>query len=85
MKQEAQAADEIHVRAPAKINLVLRILDRLPNGYHRIWSVMHTVDLADRLAIRQIRTSSNIKVSCNDAAVPQGNNNLVHRAAEIVL
>ena len=85
MKQEAQTADEIHVRAPAKINLILRILDRLPNGYHRIWSVMHTVDLADRLAIRQIRTSSNITVSCNDAAVPQGNNNLVHRAAEIVL
>jgi len=85
MKQEEQAADEIHVRAPAKINLILRILDRLPNGYHRIWSVMHTVDLADHLAIRQIGTSSRIQVSCNDAAVPLGNNNLVHRAAEIVL
>lgn len=85
MKQEEQAADEIHVRAPAKINLILRILDRLPNGYHRIWSVMHTVDLADRLVIRQIGTTSRIQVSCNDAAVPQGNNNLVHRAAEIVL
>jgi len=85
LKKEEQPTDEIHVRAPAKINLILRVLDRLPNGYHRIWSVMNTVDLADRLAIRQIRTSSGIRLSCHDASVPQGNNNLVHRAAEFVL
>jgi 4-diphosphocytidyl-2-C-methyl-D-erythritol kinase len=85
LKKEELPADEIHVRAPAKINLILRVLDRLPNGYHRIWSVMNTVDLADRLAIRQIRTSSGIRLSCHDASVPQGNDNLVHRAAESVL
>ena len=85
MKKEKQAVDEIQVRAPAKVNLILRILDRLPNGYHRIWSVMHTVDLADRLIIRKLGTSSGIQISCNHAAVPQGMNNLVYRAADMVL
>jgi 4-diphosphocytidyl-2-C-methyl-D-erythritol kinase len=82
---EEQAAGEIQVRAPAKINLVLRVLDCLPNGYHRIWSVMHTVNLADQLVIRKIGKTSGIRVSCNDTSVPLGNNNLVHRAAEAVL
>ena len=85
MKIGEQAGDEIHVRAPAKINLILRVLDRLPNGYHRIWSVMHTVALADRLAIRLSGKSLEVQVSCNEASVPRGTNNLVHRAAEMVL
>ena len=85
MKPVDQGADKIQVRAPAKINLILRILDRLPNGYHRIWSVLHTVDLSDHLVIRRNGKSSDIRVFCNDATVPLGNNNLVHRAAELVL
>ena len=85
MKQTTGAADEIHVRAPAKINLILRILDRLPTGLHRIWSVMHTVDLVDRLTIRKIGSSSTIQFSCQDSAVPKGYDNLVYRAAEMVL
>ena len=83
--KKAKHGVEIHVRAPAKINLILRILDRLPNGYHRIWSVMHTVDLADRLTVRHVGPTPGVRVSCNDASVPEGTDNLVHRAAETVL
>ena len=85
MKQQTVPIDEIHVRAPAKINLILRILDRLPTGLHRIWSIMHTVDLVDRLTIRKIGATSTIQFTCQDSAVPKGYDNLVYRAAEMVL
>lgn len=76
---------EVRVWAPAKINLILRVLDQLPNGYHRLWSVMHTVNLADRLTIRSLSSGTNIQVTCDDMSVPTDGNNLVHRAAVLVL
>ena len=76
---------EIRVWAPAKINLILRVLDQFPNRYHRLWSVMHTVDLADQLTIRSLSSGTSIRVTCNDASVPTDESNLVHRAAALVL
>ncbi len=37
------------VQANAKINLSFAILGKLPNGYHRIESIMQSIDLADFL------------------------------------
>ena len=42
----------ITVFAPAKINLILRILDRRPDGFHNLWSIMQTVALEDEVQIR---------------------------------
>lgn len=41
--------------APAKLNLMLRILGRRPDGYHRLQTVFQIVDRADRLwfSVRQ--------------------------------
>ena len=85
MKNDQLSVDEIRVQAPAKINLILRILNRLPNGYHSIWSLMHTLDLADGVTIRLLRESRGIQLSCRDSAVPVGRHNLIIRAAELVL
>lgn len=46
---------------------------------------MHTVDLADRVLIRPSRASTVIRLSCKNASVPQGRDNIVYRAAELVL
>lgn len=35
--------------APAKVNLVLEVLGKRPDGYHEVMSVLQTVSLADRL------------------------------------
>ena len=43
--------DKIGIKAPAKINLFLDILGKLPNGYHEIKSVMQTVDLFDYVKV----------------------------------
>jgi len=39
----------ILIQANAKINLDLRILQRLPNGYHQIKSIFQSIDLSDFL------------------------------------
>ncbi len=76
------------VRAPAKVNLVLRVLDRRPDGYHNLWSLMHTVGLEDELHVRltaEPDASSPVRLACDDPTLPTDGRNLVRRAAELVL
>lgn len=43
--------DTVHISAPCKINLHLRVLDARPDGYHDIESVFQLVSLADELSV----------------------------------
>ncbi len=78
-------SDAITVQAPAKVNLLIRVLGRESNGYHALWSLMHTVGLFDQLHIRLNSSHNQIRLSCDDAALPTDRGNLVYRAAEAVL
>jgi len=40
----------ITINAPAKINLTLDVLGKLPDGYHEIRSILQTIDLYDTLS-----------------------------------
>jgi 4-diphosphocytidyl-2-C-methyl-D-erythritol kinase len=73
----------MRVRAYAKINCGLRILAKRPDGYHEIHTIYQTVALHDRLDVRLVRSGRNIKVECDDPAVPAGRANLVYRACEL--
>jgi 4-diphosphocytidyl-2-C-methyl-D-erythritol kinase len=75
----------ITVLAPAKINLILRVLDRRPDGYHNLWSLMQTVKLEDELSISLNHTRSTITLRCDDPSLKTDASNLVYRAAEAVL
>jgi 4-diphosphocytidyl-2-C-methyl-D-erythritol kinase len=55
----------VTVFAPAKINLVLRVLDRRSDGFHNVWSLMQTVGLEDKLAIRANPNHSDIILQCD--------------------
>src|SRR5438093_554009 len=76
---------EVRVLAPAKVNLILKVLDRRPDGYHNIWSLMHTVGLEDELRFRLTRRSTGVRLHCDDAALPTDGRNLVAQAASLVL
>jgi 4-diphosphocytidyl-2-C-methyl-D-erythritol kinase len=76
---------QVTVYAPAKINLVLRILDRRPDGYHNVWSLMQTVGLEDTLSISIDHRHSAINVRCDDPSLKTDHSNLVYRAASAVL
>ena len=85
MSESAVSASEIVVRAPAKVNLVIRVLDRLPNGYHELWSLMHIVEVFDHLKIRLNSDREGLSLVCGESTLPVDRRNLVYRAAELVL
>jgi len=76
-------ADAMRVRATAKINLFLKVLELRPDGYHDIETVYQSVGLSDRLEFIETR-GGRIELECDDPALPVGEENLVVRAAELV-
>jgi 4-diphosphocytidyl-2-C-methyl-D-erythritol kinase len=75
----------IRVVAPAKINLVLRILERRPDGYHNLWSLMQTVRVEDEITIARTEAHSLVALRCDDPSLKTDGSNLVHRAAVAVM
>jgi len=69
-------------RAPAKINLFLRVIGRRADNYHELDSIFIPVALADEIRI-EIRPagSSSVVMRCSDAALACGDANLAVRAA----
>jgi len=78
--------NEISVRAYAKINLHLEVLDKLPNGYHEIDTIMQTVGLYDIIKISITPANERvIEIKSNSQRIPCDNRNLAYRAAELYL
>lgn len=73
----------IRLRAFAKINLGLNVRNRRPDGYHEIFTVYQTIELHDRLTIHLGQGGRGISVQCDDPQIPQGRQNLVHRACAL--
>ena len=80
-----QSPSEITVFAPAKINVILRILDRRPDGFHNLWSIMQTVALEDEVQIRLRADRQDIQLRCDATQLATDQSNLVYRAAAAVL
>ncbi len=68
------------VRAPAKINLSLRILGLHADGYHELRTTFQSLALHDTLVLRAV--SGPLTLSCDDPLCPTDDSNLVWRAAE---
>ena len=83
--RSAALSTSITVFAPAKINLILRILDRRPDGYHNLWSLMQTVQLEDALELSLSDNHSTITLRCDEPSLKTDASNLVYRAAAAVL
>ena len=66
-----------------KVNLILNILGKRPDGFHELETLMHPVGLCDRLTFE--RTGRDIKLTCSDPILPVHSRNLVYRAAALFL
>ncbi len=82
MKRRASGQSVIEVRAPAKVNLTLRVLGRRADGYHDMESVVATVGLFDRLTFEP---ADELSLKCQSAGVPCGDDNLVMKAARLLI
>jgi len=66
----------------AKINRLLRVLGKRPDGYHEVFTVLQTISLHDELTIK-LSENGPIKLTCDDPSIPTGlRENLVTRAVE---
>ena len=68
-------------RAPAKLNIRLKVTGRRPDGYHELVSIMVPIDIFDLLNLAVTR-HGRIKLQCDGFQVPTDKNNLVYRAAQ---
>ena len=69
------------IQAHAKVNLVLRILAKRPDGYHDIETLMVPVSLADEIEV-EVSGGSGIELECDQPDMPTGPDNLAWRAVE---
>lgn len=78
----AMAADSVTLRAYAKVNLDLRIVGLLPDGYHDVRTVLQALRLHDTLTFTPERGP--LVIECDDPAIPTDEGNLIWRAADLL-
>ncbi len=72
--------------ANAKINLYLSVLDKRPDGYHNIESVMHSVSLYDTVTLDAADArETSISLTITDPALPTDEKNIAFRAAKLFM
>ncbi len=83
MSKKPDSAAAIVAKAPAKINLGLQILEKRPDGYHNLVSLMVPVSLCDELRFES--KPGEIELHCPNSDLPTNEENLVYRAARRML
>ena len=83
----------IELKAKAKVNLILNVLGKRPDGYHELQMVMQAIDLADDVRIEWERQTGEMAIrGCflggmqialdpGHKKLPSGPNNLAYQAA----
>ncbi|MFH1874347.1 MAG: 4-(cytidine 5'-diphospho)-2-C-methyl-D-erythritol kinase [Pseudomonadota bacterium] len=73
----------ITIKAPAKVNLVLRVLGQRPNGYHDLYMIMERLSLADEITLTDIPSGIELELAGQPADPGMiAENNLAYRAAK---
>ena len=72
----------INKKAYAKINLCLKILGKLENNYHEIYTVMQRISLHDNIKLEITGGAKNIKIICSDESLAN-EQNIAYKAADL--
>jgi 4-diphosphocytidyl-2-C-methyl-D-erythritol kinase len=70
-------------QSPCKVNFLLNLLGKRPDGFHELETLMHPVQVCDRLTFE--RQGTGVQLTCSDPLLPTNSKNLVYRAAESFL
>ncbi len=73
----------MHLWAPAKINLFLEVDEKRNDGYHNIDSVFSAIALFDEIRL-DITDTGKISVTSDHPSVPDGEDNIVYKAAQMI-
>ncbi len=74
--------DSIKLLSPAKINLYLEILSRLPSGYHTLRTIMQPISIYDELSI-ELSDDTSLSIESSGLSVPVDESNLARVAANL--
>lgn len=75
---------EIKLKARAKINITLDVLNRREDGYHNVKMIMQTLNLYDDIAISKYNEGQ-IKINANLRWLPINEKNLAYKAAKLII
>ena len=64
--------------SPCKVNLLLNILGKRPDGFHALETVIQPIAVFDVLTFQR---GDRLDLACSDPNLPVDSRNLVHRAA----
>jgi 4-diphosphocytidyl-2-C-methyl-D-erythritol kinase len=70
------------VPAPAKVNLLLRVMGKRPDGFHELDTLFEAIDAHDTLSFSS--RPSGVRLTTDHSTLPTGPKNLVVRAAELL-
>ena len=74
----------INLRAHAKINFALDVIDKREDGYHNIKTIMQSLWLHDKLHIRKVDKFP-YKFICDIRHIPTDGRNIINKAAELII
>jgi 4-diphosphocytidyl-2-C-methyl-D-erythritol kinase len=74
---------KIRTTAPAKINLTLDVLDRRPDGYHNLATIMHQIPLEDEIEV-VVGESGGIRAVTNFSYI-RNDTNIAAKAAKLFI
>lgn len=77
-----QVGDKMKVKAHAKINLALDVVNKRPDGYHDLEMIMAPITLHDLIYIDVI--ASGIEISSNSKIMPCDERNIMYRVAKLM-
>jgi 4-diphosphocytidyl-2-C-methyl-D-erythritol kinase len=72
----------LSLKTPSKINIFLKIKNKLPNGYHEIETIFLPLhDICDKITI-DFDSSPGIHIRSSSSVIPLNSDNLCYKAAE---
>lgn len=72
---------EVKVKAYAKINLMLDIINKRNDGYHDLFMIMQSVGVYDTVTVTENKSKS-ISITCSIDNIPLNDKNIAWKAAE---
>lgn len=70
------------LKAAAKVNLMLDILGKTPEGYHTLFMIMQSVGVYDTVTLNLTGKTGTIELTCDKPGIPTDEKNVAWKAAQ---
>ena len=74
--------NSLSLKSPAKLNLYLKVIGKLPSGYHELVTLFHRISLCDTIHIQ--KTSKPFQLMCSSKKLSCGEDNLITQSYRLL-